>query len=161
MNPSSPRDARKRGRFWLALSLSTVTALAVAVPLAFRAAGAGDLEGPATSQVTTPQAQLAEVEPVEDSVVAEETTSSTSSPLPAIAVRADVEAEFVIQAGGQDDISAATTTIAPATTSSTAAPATSVPEDTASSTPDSTADNSGEAPVEAVDAGQGDTGAGS
>ncbi len=145
MNPSSPADARNRGRFWLALSLSSVTALAVTVPLAFRAADAGQQDDPATGEVTTPLADIVEPEPTEDSIVTDSgVTSTTLSPL-IIDKRQSVDADLVIRSGTLTPARPAPTTTTVVQTISTESlpESTTVPEGSTTSTTAAAADQSG------------------
>ncbi len=146
MNLSSPADARNRGRFWLALSLSSVTALAVTIPLAFRAADAGQQNNPASSEITTPVAETIDPEQTEDSIVVGSSATSTTSSILTIDERSDVEAELVIQPGTSPQTQVTTTT-STSTTTTTESPAesTSVPDEstTSSPTPSSEPDETG------------------
>lgn len=98
MNLPTPTDARNRSRFWLALSLSTVTALAVTVPLAFRAAGADSSQGGPAAEVPTQEVPLPDAEVAPDAIVVE-TTEPPGPQLPVIAVRPDVETDLLLQPG--------------------------------------------------------------
>ncbi len=138
MNLSNPADARNRGRFWLALSLSSVTALAVTVPLAFRAADAGQQsEDPATSEITVPPTVVEPV-PTEDSVVAESEPAPTTSSILTIEMRGDVDTELVFESGDPEKITTSsvppTTAATTSTTIATTEPAAGNPDESTSPT---------------------------